>query len=121
MKNTYTVHADQYSIVNKISDCLQRFVSAHPAHIDILFETKFLFVHLVMCLAADKGTFGHAFRLGGRVGAFETVQLNGCLDTSEGDDCILATDFHYLPDAGLTFNFYIFANGDRSHFRSSGC
>ena len=100
---------------------MQRFVSAHPTHIDILFETKFLFVHLVMCLAADKGTFGYAFRLGGRVGAFETVQLDGCLDTSEGDDCILATDFHYLPDAGLAFNFHIFANGDRSHFRSSGC
>ena len=30
VKNTYTVHADQYSIVNKISDCLQRFVSTHP-------------------------------------------------------------------------------------------
>ena len=63
VKNAHAVHAYQYSIVDKVGDCLQCFIATHTPHIDILFETEFLFVHLIMCLAADKCTLGNPFRL----------------------------------------------------------
>lgn len=117
VKDTYTIHADQYSVVDEISDRLQRFVSTHSADVDILFEIQFLFIHLVMRLAADKRAFSNSFRLLNGVATFKPVKFYGRLDTSESDSRVFTIDFHHLSDTGLPFDFYIVANCDRSDFR----
>ena len=93
----------------------------HPPYINILLEIKLLLVHLVMCLTADKRTFGYSFRLGGSVASFQTVQFHRSFNASESDGCIFTIDFHDLPDACLSLDLYVLTNGDRHYFRGSGC
>ena len=86
---------------------------------DVLFEAKFLFVHLVMCLAADKGAFCNPFRLGRMIGTFQTVYFYGRFYASKSNSRIFTTDFHHLADACLSFDFYIFSYCNRHYFRGT--
>ena len=121
VKNTYTVHANKDGIVYEISDSLQSLVTTHPPYINILLEIKLLLVHLVMCLTADKRTFGYSFRLGGGVASLQTIQFHRGFNASESDGCIFTIDFHDLSDACLSLDLYVLANSDRYYFRGSGC
>lgn len=100
MKNAYTADAQQDSVVDEVGHGLDGFVSAHTPHVDVVLEVELLFIHVVLCLGADKAACGITL-LDRCIGMLQAVNLDVCLDHTKGHDGGLSADIEYFAHARL--------------------